>query len=106
MLLVLEIYIFELLKSCNIMSTQICSPFGHIFKTWWYSTKNCNVKSNSFHDKCCFHPILVTWFLVVFGNEVTKILRNSLFIFANGKHRTENHATKVTKKQKRSYQNM
>ena len=82
MLLVLEIYIFELLKSCNIMSTQICSPFGHIFKTWWYSTKNCrNVKSNSFHDKCCFHPILVTWFLVVFGDEVTKILCNSLFIF-------------------------
>jgi hypothetical protein len=40
-------------------------------------------------------------FLVVFGNEVTKILRNSLFIFhfglANGKHRTENHATKMTK---------
>ena len=24
---------------------------------------------------------LVTWFLVVFGNKVTKILRNSLFIF-------------------------
>ena len=21
---------------------------------------------------CCFHPILVTWFLVVFGDEVTK----------------------------------
>ena len=30
---------------------------------------------------CCFHPILVTWFLVIFGNEVTKIFRNSLFIF-------------------------
>ena len=29
----------------------------------------------------CFHPILVTWFLVVFGDEVMKILRNSLFIF-------------------------
>ena len=28
-----------------------------------------------------FHPILVTWFLVVFGDEVTKILRNSLFSF-------------------------
>ena len=28
-----------------------------------------------------FHPILVTSFLVVFGNKVTKILRNSLFIF-------------------------
>ena len=28
-----------------------------------------------------FHPILVTSFLVVFGDEVTKILRNSFFIF-------------------------
>ena len=30
---------------------------------------------------CYFHPILVTWFLVVFGNELTELLRNSLFIF-------------------------
>ena len=30
---------------------------------------------------CCFYPILVTWFLVIFGDKVTKILRNSLFIF-------------------------
>ena len=29
-----------------------------------------------------FHPILVTWFLVVFGDEVTKILLSSLFIFS------------------------
>ena len=28
-----------------------------------------------------FHPILITWFLVVFVDEVAKILRNSLFIF-------------------------
>ena len=52
-------------------------------------------------NRVCFHPILVTWFLIVFGDEVTKILRNSLFIFdfhiANGKHCTENHGTKVTK---------
>ena len=55
----------------------------------------------------CFHPILVTWFLVVFGDEVMKILRNSLFFItswpsclANGKHRTENHATNVIKKPK------
>ena len=32
-------------------------------------------------DLWCFHPIWVTWFLVVFGNEVTKLLRISLFIF-------------------------
>ena len=30
---------------------------------------------------CCFHPILVIWCMVVFGDEVPKILRNSLFIF-------------------------
>ena len=30
---------------------------------------------------CCFHPILVTWFLVVFGDGVTKILCDTLFIF-------------------------
>ena len=44
---------------------------------------------------------MVTLFLVVFGNEVTKILRNSVFIFHfalpivpwKGKHRTENRAT-------------
>ena len=54
-------------------------------------------------NKCCFHPILVTWFLVVFGNEVMKILRNSLLIFclfclsclANEKHRTENHTDEM-----------
>ena len=28
-----------------------------------------------------FHPFFVTWFLVVFVDEVTKILRNSLFSF-------------------------
>ena len=32
-------------------------------------------------NKCCFQPILVTWILVVLGDKVTKILRNSLFIF-------------------------
>ena len=57
-----------------------------------------------------FHPILLTWFLVVFGDEVMKIVRNSLFIFhfvlpvlprGNGKHHTENYATEVTKNPKR-----
>ena len=33
------------------------------------------------HYKWAFHSILVTWFLVVFGNEVTKILHNRLFTF-------------------------
>ena len=41
----------------------------------------CNLLADCL-DKCCFHPILVTWFLVVFCDEVTKILRtSSLFIF-------------------------
>ena len=30
---------------------------------------------------CCFHPILVTWFLVVFNDEVTNISCNSSFMF-------------------------
>ena len=41
------------------------------------------------------HPILVTLFLVVFGNEVTKILRNSLFSFHLALQ-TENLIQKVT----------
>ena len=28
-----------------------------------------------------FHSILVTWFFVIFGNEVTKVLSNSLLTF-------------------------
>ena len=32
-------------------------------------------------DFCCFHPILVTCFSVAFGNEVMKIIRNSVIIF-------------------------
>ena len=40
----------------------------------------CNLLAN-YLDKCCFHPILLTWFLVVCDDEVTKILRNNLFIF-------------------------
>ena len=39
------------------------------------------IKPNHTSNQCCFHPILVAWFLVVFGDEVTKILCNSLFIF-------------------------
>ena len=54
-----------------------------------------------FHLFWAFHPILVTLFLVVFGKEVTKILRNSLFIFHfilpilpyKQKTYTENHET-------------
>ena len=38
-------------------------------------------------DHWAFHPILLAWFLVVFGNEVTKILRNSLFTFLLSKAR-------------------
>ena len=57
---------------------------------------------------CCFHPILVTWFLVVFGKKVTKLLRNSFFVFhfvlpvLPCKQNTsyKKHETKVTKKPK------
>ena len=62
----------------------------------------------------CFHPIWVTWFLVVLSMMLRKyyvIICLFLILFcpsclANRKHRTENQATKVTKNQKGSYQNM
>ena len=49
-----------------------------------------------------FVQFFVFWFLVTFGNEVTKILHNLCLHFArqdgqDGKKRKENHATKVTK---------
>ena len=42
------------------------------------------------------------WFVVTFGDRVTKIIRNLCFHFArqdgqDGKNRKENHTTKVTK---------
>ena len=54
---------------------------------------------------CFVHPIFRFWFLVTFGDEVTKILRNLCLHFArqdgqDGKNRKENHATKVTKRPK------
>ena len=42
-----------------------------IFATW--------IPSDNVYSLSAFHRILVTWFLVVFGKEVTKRLRNSLF---------------------------
>ena len=53
--------------------------------------------------KVCFvHPKFHFWFLVTFGNEVTKILHNLCLHFArqdpkDGRKRKVNHATKVTK---------
>ena len=40
-----------------------------------------------------FHPIFVTWFLVGFGNEVTKTLRNSLFPFFTEQGKTGKNGT-------------
>ena len=50
-------------------------------------------------DFCFVHPIFRFWFLVTFGDEITK---NLCLHFArqdghDGKKRKENHATKVTK---------
>ena len=57
---------------------------------------------------CFVHPIFRFWFVVTFGDEVTKIqkiLRNLCLHIArqdgqDGKNRKENHATKVTKETK------
>ena len=74
--------------------------------------------------KWAFHSIFVTWFLVVLGcfglfwvvlgDQVTKILHNSLFTFLLSKARQANRKFKVKKitkpkwrkNQKRSYQNL
>ena len=61
-----------------------------------------------------FSSILVTWFLVVFGDEVTKVLPNSLFTFLLSKARQAKWKFKVKKimkpkwrkKQNWSYQNL
>ena len=62
-----------------------------------------------------FHSIFVTWFLVVLGNEVTKMLCNSLFTFFTEQDKTgtrgnENLATYFwyfgSFDEKRSYENM
>ena len=55
--------------------------------------------------KNSFIPFFPFWFLVTFGDEVTKILQITLHFARqdgqdgkNGTHRKENHTTKVTKK--------
>ena len=60
---------------------------------------------------CIVHSIFRLWFLVTFGNKVTKILRNLCLHFArqdgqDEKKRKENHATKLTKIQKPKDENM
>ena len=63
---------------------------------------------------CFAHPIFGFWFLVTFGDEVTKILHNLCLHFArqdrqdrqDGKNRKGNHASKVTKIQKPKDENM
>ena len=62
-------------------------------------------------DFCFVHSIFRFWFLVNFGDEVTKILPILRLHFArqdgqNGKKRKEGHATKVTKYQKPKDKNM
>ena len=56
---------------------------------------------------CFVHSIFLFWFLVTFGDEVTKIGKYYLiFVYSSQgkwtrwKKRKENHATKVTKNQK------
>ena len=78
---------------------------GAIKKFWCFVV-------NLFVDYWAFHPILVTSLLVVFGNEVTKILCKSLFIFhfvlpmlpCNRKKLHRNTQPKWQKNQRRSYQ--
>jgi hypothetical protein len=67
----------------------------------------CSDKHSSEH-LCFVHPIFHIWFLVTFGNEVTKILKYYIIFVCisqgkmgkTEKKRKGNHATKVTKIQK------
>ena len=84
-----------------------CSP-THSTSFWTCRGFESDLQIFFNHNYCSFHPNLVIWFLVVLGDKATKLLRNSLGFFvssclsclANRRHRTENHATKVTKKPK------
>ena len=77
----------------KILSGQVCvctwEIASRVEKLVIYYMKNCE-QGDVFFSKLlskqarllwAFHPIFVTWFLVVLGDKVTKILRNSLFIF-------------------------
>ena len=58
---------------------------GNALKVW-YSEKASKIWK--ILHIWAFHPILVTWFLVVFGDKVTKILHNSLFTFFTSQGKT------------------
>ena len=63
------------------------------------------LKNKSLMIFCFFHPILCFWFLVTFGEEVTKIQKHyAIFVYIlkgkvgkTGKKQKENQETKVTK---------
>ena len=64
-------------NNCLLVSTYL---FHHlVYQDFW--------KLSNFIS-LAFHPIFVTSFLVVFGEKVTKILRNSLFTFFTGQGKT------------------
>ena len=52
-----------------------------------------NFVSSYFGHFWANHPIFVIWFLVVFGNKVTKILSNSLFTFFTEQCKTDKNGT-------------
>ena len=65
-------------------------------------SKNVDIQHQKSHDNRFVHPIFRSWFLITFGDKVTKILCNLCLHFARqdgqgGRKRKENHATKVTK---------
>ena len=53
----------------------------YIWQIWLNKPKRIPKCVQTNLDLWAFHPISVTWFLVVFGNKVTKILCNSLFFY-------------------------
>ena len=73
-----------------------------LFSCHWFFLVAIDQNSQNKIILCFVHPIFRFWFLVTFGDEVTKIFCNLCLHFASkdgqeGKKQKENHATKVTK---------
>ena len=72
----------QLENVANICTNELCLKKAiTLFPALKLIDQVFSTNQSEFCFLCCFHPILVTWFLFFFGDEVTKILRNSLFIF-------------------------
>ena len=93
--------VINVLRSAEIFKTE--PNFTESDKELWIFTKK--IKS----EKCFVHPIFRCWFLVTFGDEVTKILHNLCLHFARQdgqdgkKMERKSKVTKIPKTKRRKY---